>query len=321
MPWPENCDIIRKTGYVLAENYTTKESNPISDGGALMKQLTDHCDYYFKCGDCGEKCTHPAGKCSGDCADCLKEIQYHRSDGRTDYDCKNMLRYYTCHTIWKRCSEIMYALETIRLEKYTGFNILSIGCGAAPDLMAFNEVANGKKVSYHGVDIATKWKDIHDFIIRKSGNADVNFERRDIYEILDENPHKNYNIIILQYMIAGHIYSDRTEKINFLFGEIIDKLITNKTKNSPLLLIINDIDHKSWLCDYFNLFIKKLRDNGLEFSYSKRHFKPREDGENAGSKIYPSRANKFTSHISAEQRDRYNAHAPCSAAQLIVEVT
>jgi predicted small lipoprotein YifL len=43
--------------------------------------------------------------------------------------------------------------------------------------------------------------------------------------------------------------------------------------------------------------------------------------EYAGSKIYASRANKFTSLIPAEHRDKYNAHAPCSAAQLIVEVT
>ena len=112
--------------------------------------------YFKKCGDCGEKCTHPSGKCSGSCTDCLKEIQYHHSDGRTEYDCKNMLRYYTCHTIWKRCSEIMYALGTIDLEKYPRFNILSIGCGAAPDLMAFNKVASDKKISYTGIDIAIK---------------------------------------------------------------------------------------------------------------------------------------------------------------------
>ena len=87
------------------------------------------------------------------------------------------------------------------------------------------------------------------------------------------------------------------------------------------MLIINDIDHKLWICDYFNLFVKKLRERGLAFSYAKRHFTPREDGENAGSKLYPSRANKFTSIIPAEHREKYNAHASCSAAQLIVEIT
>jgi hypothetical protein len=121
-------------------------------------------------------------------------------------------------------------------------------------------------------------------------------------------------------MIAGHIYSDREEKIEFLFDEIIDKLIAKKPKDSPFLLIINDIDHKSWICDYFNLLVQKLRKRGLTFSYNKRHFTPREDGENAGSKLYASRANKFTSLIPKEHREKYYAHASCSAAQLIIEV-
>jgi len=329
---PEGCEIVVKQGCITpnlsrACADMTSQFSKNFDSNVLMQQLTEYCDRYFKkCNDCGEKCAHPSGKCSGSCTDCLKEIQYHRSDGRTEYDCKNMLRYYTCHTIWKRCSEMMYALETLDLKKYPKFDILSIGCGTAPDLMAFSQVAGGKKISYHGVDIAVKWKDIHDFISQKANGAGVDFERRDIYAMLDEASavkalHSSYNVLVLQYMIAGHIHSDRTEKIDFLFDEIIDKFIARKLKNSPFLLIINDIDHKSWIRDYFNLFIKKLRERGLVFSYAKRHFKPREDGENAGSKLYPSRTNKFTSIIPAEHREKYNAHAPCSAAQLIIEVT
>ncbi len=212
------------------------------------------------------------------------------------------------------------------MEKYPSLNVLSIGCGAAPDLMAFNEVAGNKKLSYNGIDIAAKWKDIHDYILRKTDATDIRFERRDVYDMLDtldtsDGPPVNYNVLVLQYMIAGHIHSDRAEKIDFLFDELIDKLIARKPKNSPLLLIINDIDHKAWICDYFNLFVLKLRKRGLTFDYHKRHFEPREDGNNAGSKKYISRANKFTSIIPTEHRDKYNAHAPCSAAQLIVEVS
>ena len=143
---------------------------------------------------------------------------------------------------------------------YTPSKYAKYICGAEPDLMAFNKVADNKKISYHGIDVATKWKDIHDFIIRKANSTTVNFERRDIYEMLDEpSPQINYSVIVLQYMIAGHIYSDRAEKIEILFDEIADKLIPKKPIYSPLLLIINDIDHKSWICDYLNVFIKKLR--------------------------------------------------------------
>ena len=228
---PDYREIIVKQGYITKDvlpspnqvcSDMTSQFSKRFDSNILMQQLTNHCDHYFKkCAGCGEKCTHPSGKCSGSCADCLKEIQYHRADGRTEYDCKNMLRYYTCHTIWKRCSEMMYALETVGLEKYPIFNILSIGCGAAPDLMAIGKMADGKNISYHGVDIAGKWKDIHDFIVRKADNTDINFERRDIYAMFDDVAavkalHGNYNVLVLQYMIAGHIYSNRAEK-NRLF--------------------------------------------------------------------------------------------------------
>ena len=237
---------------VIKQGYIAKDTLPdLSQGSLLMQRLANYCDSHFKkCDECGKKCTHPSGKCSGSCADCLKEIQYHRADGRTEYDCKNMLRYYTCHTVWKRRSEVMYALETLDLRKYPKFNILSIGCGAAPDLMAFNQIAGSKKISYHGVDIAAKWRDIHDFIRRNADNTDIDFERRDIYTMLDEvitakALHSSYNVLVLQYMIAGHIYSDRAEKIDFLFDEIIDKLIakSRKIRRSCSLLTTLTINH------------------------------------------------------------------------------
>jgi len=290
----------------------------------LIQQLTDYCDHKIKkCGDCGKRCSHPSGKCSGGCADCLKEIQYHRTNGRTEYDCPNMLRYYTCHTAWKRCSEILYALETIDLEKYPELNILSIGCGSAPDLLAFEQIAGEKKIQYHGIDIESMWQEIHDFIKwedRKYDTMEVAFETQDIYKVLANGDLSGYNVFVLQYMIAGHIHSDRAEKIDILFDELIDKIIMNKQSESPLLLIINDIDHKAWICDYFNLFTKKLRKRGLSFNADKRHFEPREDGENAGSKLYKSRTNRFLEQIPAEHKDKYNAGDSCSAAQLIVEV-
>jgi SAM-dependent methyltransferase len=213
----------------------------------------------------------------------------------------------------------MYALEALELNKYSKFNILSIGCGTAPDLMAFNNIIKNKKISFLGIDISPTWYDIHNKIKRLSHNSNVNFQTKDIYKTLEnEDLSGKFNVIILQYMIAGHIYSDRAEKLDFLFDKLIEKLIIKKPEKTPLMFIINDIDHKSWICDYFNLFIKKLRKAGLNFEYYKRHFESRE--ENDGSKQYKERTNKFTAIISKEQKEKYNADAPCSAAQLIIEV-
>ena len=129
-----------------------------------------------------------------------------------------------------------------------------------------------------------------------------------------------YNVIVLQYMVARHICDGRADKIDFMFEKIIEKFIAMKPHGAPLLLIINDIDHKSWICDYYNLFTKKLRKCGFDFTAIKRHFEEREDGMNAGSKLYKAQTNRFLSEIPREHREKYNAHAPCSASQLIIEV-
>jgi hypothetical protein len=51
----------------------------------LLKTVTEYCDSNFKsCGNCGKNCTHPSGRCYGNCADCLHEMQYHRNGGRTE---------------------------------------------------------------------------------------------------------------------------------------------------------------------------------------------------------------------------------------------
>ena len=105
----------------------------------LINTLTAYCETQFnQYGEC-QKCTHPSGKCSGNCLTCSEQINFHKG-GRSDYDCQKFVYYYVCRYSWKYCSEIMYALEQINLSAYPAYNILSIGCGGAPDLMALDEI-------------------------------------------------------------------------------------------------------------------------------------------------------------------------------------
>ena len=60
-------------------------------------------------------------------------------------------------------------------------------------------------------------------------------------------------------------------------------------QHQPLALIINDNDQKPWICDYYNLFTKKLRKYGFELTANKRHFEEREGGINAGSKLHKAK--------------------------------
>lgn len=47
---------------------------------------------------------------------------------------------------------MIYGLKQIELSEYPYFHILSLGCGGAPDLMAFQYMNYNKKISYVGLD-------------------------------------------------------------------------------------------------------------------------------------------------------------------------
>lgn len=71
------------------------------------------------------------------CKECLDDIHYHEHQYRDEYDCERLLDYYVCRYSYKYCSEMIYALRQKDLSSYPYFHILSLGCGGAPDLMAF----------------------------------------------------------------------------------------------------------------------------------------------------------------------------------------
>ncbi len=59
-------------------------------------------------------------------------------------------------------SKSMIALDFVDISQYPYFSILSIGCGAAPDLMAFEEIVEDKAIYYKGYDRNPLWRPIHD---------------------------------------------------------------------------------------------------------------------------------------------------------------
>jgi len=107
----------------------------------LLDYIVDFCNREYQNADTNhvcDNCTHPQG-CSGGCAFCLNEVHFPDGDpdGKKEYDCKNILDYYVCRYSHKYCSEVEYALGTVEdLKKLSEFNVMSIGCGATPDLMA-----------------------------------------------------------------------------------------------------------------------------------------------------------------------------------------
>ena len=102
----------------------------------LIDEIVDFCDNEYSSYECTG--CHKHHLCQQDCKNCLDDLHYHKNRIRTDYSCEHLLDYYVCRYSYKYCSEIIYALECVDLSRYPYFNILSLGCGGAPDLMAFD---------------------------------------------------------------------------------------------------------------------------------------------------------------------------------------
>jgi hypothetical protein len=98
-----------------------------------------------------------------------------------------LLFYYAAKFTEPYSQNIKFALEMIDLSSFDEFGILSIGCGASPDLMAFEEIANGRFIYYNGVDRNLYWSKFRDVISNsvESKNIEVSFETRDVTVALE----------------------------------------------------------------------------------------------------------------------------------------
>lgn len=65
----------------------------------------------YHCNECtGYNCSH-------NCKECLDDIHYHRNNIRSEYDCEKLLYYYLCCYSMKYCSEIVYSLCKVDLNR------------------------------------------------------------------------------------------------------------------------------------------------------------------------------------------------------------
>lgn len=291
---------------------------------SLIKSLTDFCsEAYENYGECRD-CSHPSGDCSGSCLKCSEEVNFHKLNGRKDYDCQKFLYYYVCRYSWKYCSEIMYALDTINLDEYPEYRILSLGCGGAPDLMAFEEKNDyAKDILYRGYDINPYWMPIHNEIEKYAEKYfddlwDVRFFRKNLFDVICKKASKKqFNIVILEYLLSHFPTSDRENLAEELFDGIIKFALLKRYPASPFLIIINDIDYYR-VRNTYDILIDKLNEEKYIFTYKKYHFKNRISDYGDNSAEYILNSNCF--FIPEEQKQDFNCAITCSSAQLIIEV-
>lgn len=288
----------------------------------LIYDLVDFCDYNYSNEECGActsitACTHT---CNGNCKECLDDIHYHTNERRKEYNCERLLDYYVCRYSYKYCSEIIYALREVNLENYPFFHILSLGCGGAPDLMAFQYMDYPQTISYVGLDKNIYWEKIHNYIVGNFEDGRVQFARGiDVLDYFNDNALINCNVIVIQYLISFFYWQLGKSGIRKWFSTLADNIVKNKPQNSPMLIIINDADSIYTGRDAFPIFVEEIQKAGLTVTTELRcRFKA--DPHFANSIRYPSNRNIFNDDIESDFANFYCVARTCESAQMILEV-
>lgn len=207
--------------------------------------------------------------CHHNCQECLNQVHWYPTHGgRSDYDCPNLLLNYVLHYTDCYSQQISEALKLVDISRYPYYNIFSIGCGAAPDLMAFEDaVDKDQDIYYKGYDRNPLWEPIHDRIdeyTSQTAHIETKLCREDIFDVFAEGKpaHKQYNIVIIQYLLS-HLYNNgQYVSTCQLFQHIIHNIIVNRPKNSPFLIIITDIDSCHKGRSKWHVFLDMLEEAG-----------------------------------------------------------
>lgn len=294
----------------------------------LIDKVVEYCNDKYSSEDLScmcEDCNHH--DCPGSCKGCLEQIHYpHRvPNGKKDYDCPNLVDFYVCDYTFKYASEILYLLrKSEAISSIQKYHIMSMGCGACPDLMAFEryvkETDENKTISYIGVDKNKLWKPVHTLI--NSYRNDIVKKTRFIYEdaieFFDENMINSTNVLVLQYVISHFYNTGQINEIDDFFDNLIKSIVYHKDNGIPFVIIINDVNSNNRGRDFFVDFCSKLSDSELHVTYQKYYFDYyiQNDYQRYGERHDSNR-------ILFEIPDGFEQYEPwtrCSSAQLIIEV-
>ena len=294
----------------------------------LIDTVIDYSDNAYqksKCNQCNHKIGCPG---NGDCQKCLDEIHFpnEHPNGKKSYDCHRLINFYVCKYSYKYASEILYLLkEKSSIKDIKEYNIMSIGCGPCPDLMAFEtyckESGENKKIHYYGVDINTKWMPIHNVIREKHSGLfikDIKFEYEDAIKVSNEKRIENINVLILQYMISYLYNTNQINQIDEFFSNIIENVIMHRNSEEPFIIILNDVNSKYRGREYFECLLEKLKRYGFHgvqcpcyFDHNIKHEKQKYGQKHVSTSIlYPIK----------KGMEIYNLPEHCSGAQMLIEV-
>lgn len=268
-------------------------------------------------------CSHCTKKCSHDCKLCLEQVHYHKENGKSDYDCINMIHYYVCCYTFKYASEILYLMKKSNLMKQLDeYNIMSFGCGASPDLMAlekYNEYYN-KPINYIGVDTNRLWSDIHNEIKKYmyDKNAYADFTYNDAFYVVENNTCTNINVIVMQYFIS-HLYNThQINELDIFFDNLIDNVILKNNRREPVIIMINDVNSINCGRDCFINLFNKLNERNIHCTIRKSYFEY--DGINQHQFYGEQNSTDRLLFDVPDEFSDYPVWRRCTSSQLLIEI-
>ena len=192
-------------------------------------------------------------------------------------------------------------------------------------MMGFEFLMNEKRitvpVSYMGIDKNPLWAPIHQNISNYCNNVNIRFlpYHEDVFKFFQDYYVSDVNIIVISYLIS-HLYNTgQISEIDDLARYLVN---TIQKKDTPLLLVINDVNSYKRGRDFFSHFLRAIQNSGLTVSKSEyKYFDTGNlyDGQRLGT---PYSVNHVVSDIPDTIKRKYHAIASINqTVQLLVEVS
>ena len=295
---------------------------------SLFDTVVIYCHQQYLLSRC-EGCDHYSG-CPGipcgNCKQCMEEVHYpdRYMYGRKDYECERMVYFYVCDYASKYASEMLHLMrKSDALKENNEYRVLSIGCGACPDLMALerycHECSQTKTISYLGIDVNERWRCIHEKIdtYRTSTVRNTQFRYWDV--VTKDFTIPDANVIVLQYVISHFYNTGQIGQINAFFQKLVDVIVSRKQKGVPMVILINDVNSVNRGRDYFEGLVDKIEVAGFHVRCKMYYFdyNVKNPAQRYGEK-HPSCRTIFD--FPSVFDDIYQSWRVCSSAQLLIEV-
>lgn len=294
----------------------------------LFDSVVDYCHNEYissTCNNCNHSNNQCPGSSSGNCRQCLEEVHYpaRHSNGRRDYECQRMLHFYVCRYTAKYASEMLYLMrKSDAMQTIDNYNVLSIGCGATPDLIALerfcDENSATKTIDYIGIDSNERWRSIHDVISSYQTPTVDRVRFRYLDAVDDDISTDEANVVILQYVISHFCNNRQIDQIDNFFVKLVNDVVAHRQRSVPMAILINDVNSCNRGRNRFSLLVDKLRAANLHVEDRKHYFdyKIFDDEQRYGER-HDSLQTVF------EVPDEFEFYDPwrqCSSAQLLIEV-